>query len=756
MDQKKSVPVVSVIIPMYNVEMYLRECLDSVVNQTLKNIEIICVDDGSPDRSAEIADEYAAKYSNVRVLRKENGGQSSARNAALDIATGRYVYFLDSDDFLELDTLSDLCAKADEEKLDIVYFNTVSFFENKEIRENNLNYLSYYNRKGDYSGVYSGQQMFAKMRANKEFFGSPCLEIFRRNLLEDNGIRFYNGIIHEDNLFTFQCTMLAERVGYIDKAYYHRRVHGDSTMTTKKSMRNVEGYLVSYAEMLAFMHEREVEESVAKSISEYLYYSMYRNACTIYRGLDAKSKTLALNHGDFTAQHLLDMVKKNVAYELEIEKLRKQIVQIENNSKAAVASQRKKKVGYIPRKIKGGIQCVRDHGFRYTMALAFKKLAKKLPRISCDNKLVRLITWPFQRVGRIFKTMCKYGVTYHFRAISAKSAMKKQQDTPFVSVIMPVYNAADFLEQGLDALKNQTLQNIEVICVDDGSTDNSLEILRRYAAEDSRFKVLQQKNQYAGAARNLGLSHAKGEYVIFLDSDDFFAKSLCEEAYFAGRAHRADIVLFAAKHFNNVTHQYKEAKWLLQAHLAPIKQPFNYRDCPDMLYRITSPAPWTKLFRREFIEKTGLQFQPLHNSNDIFFTYSALAMADRIVTLNRPLVFYRVGLDTNLQTKKKSHPFCFCEAYVAWHDKLEELGILETVMKSYVNVALSGCLHNLRSNADPEVKRMVFEKLKNEAFDRLEIPGHPESYYFMRQNYKDMMMILNGSFESYMEMLAQN
>ena len=213
MNQTTSVPVVSVIVPMYNVEMYLRECLDSVVNQTLKNIEIICVDDGSPDRSGEIADEYAEKYGNVRVVRKANGGLSSARNAGLDVASGRYVYFLDSDDFLDLETLSELSSKADEEELDIVYFNTVSFFENKEVREKNLNYLSYYNRKGDYSGVYTGQQMFAKMRENKEFFGSACLVMLRRSLLEENGIRFYNGIIHEDNLFTFQCAMLASRVG---------------------------------------------------------------------------------------------------------------------------------------------------------------------------------------------------------------------------------------------------------------------------------------------------------------------------------------------------------------------------------------------------------------------------------------------------------------------------------------------------------------------------------------------------------------
>ena len=128
-----------------------------------------------------------------------------------------------------------------------------------------------------------------------------------------------------------------------------------------------------------------------------------------------------------------------------------------------------------------------------------------------------------------------------------------------------------------------------------------------------------------------------------------------------------------------------------------------------------------------------------------------MAMAQRIATVNKSLVYYRVGLATNLQTKKKRYPFCFYEAYSAWHDKLKELGVLDAVRKSYVNVALSGCMHNLRTNNDPESKKQVFDKLKNEAFEKLEISGHQESYYYVRNNYKDMMLILNGTFEEYMQ-----
>ena len=752
-------PAVSVIIPMYKVEDYLAECLNSVVGQTLDNIEIICVNDGSPDRSGEIAAQYAEKYANIKVITKENGGQSRARNMALDIAQGRYVYFLDSDDYLDLQTLEDLYNKAEAEQLDIVYFNTVSFFENEEIKNCNQNYLSYYDRKGDYSGVHTGQTMFAMMRKNREFFGSPCLEMFKRSLIEENGLRFYNDIIHEDNLFTFQATMLAQRVGYIDKAYYHRRVHGESTMTTGKSMRNVEGYIVAYAEMIAFLHNRQVEEGAALQISEYLYHGIFRNASNILRSLDLPEEEANLTKGDYTAMHFLDLIKRNGLIERDRDRLKeenaalkKKITVIEKNMQAAAAHSLKNAVTYIPRKIKGGINCMREYGFAYTVRRAFWKLGNKLRRV--DEKLSRfklygLLSW-IPRMGfRGVRAVVNHGPVYPFRVIYVKLLQQFGGKNPLVSVIMPVYNVEPYIEQGLDTLLRQTMRHIEIICVDDGSTDRSLEILNRYAAQDSRVRVFTQKNKYAGAARNLGLANAKGEYVIFLDSDDFFARSLTMDAYYSAKVNKSDVVLFGAKHYNNATGKYKEAKWLLNAFLAPKKQPFSYRDCPENLYRITTPCPWTKMFRREFVQKAGLQFQHLQNSNDLFFTYAALAMAERITVVDKALVYYRVGMETNLQATKKKNPFCFYEAYQAWHDKLVELGIMEELRRSYVNIALSGCLYNLRSIRDPETQKVVFEKLKSEIVERLELGGHQEHYYYMNKNYKDLLLIQNHSFEEY-------
>lgn len=711
-----NIPAVSVIIPVYNVEDYLKECLNSAVKQTLNNIEIICVDDGSTDRSAQIVEDYAKKYDFIRLISKENGGQSSARNLGLDEARGEFVYFLDSDDYIDHSMLEELYTRAAADNLDIMCFNCVPFFESEKIKHNNQNFIDYYDRKGDYSGVHSGQAMFSKMRANREFFASVCLQLFRRSLIEENRIRFFEGIIHEDNLFSFQCMMLAQRVSYTRKAYYQRRVRGESTMTATQSMKNVQGYIVAYAEMLAFMRGRKVDDEAFEHVSEYLFNSIFGNARRIFYTLDVPSEEAVLDKGDFCASHFLDMIKRSGETEFERSyiksenaSLRKQLKSVEDDYRNSTAYRVGNIITYIPRMAVVALRGFRRHGLSYGLRAAWLRLTQKLGGSS-----------------------------------------------PLVSIIMPVYNVEEFLEQGLDTLIQQTLKRIEIICVDDGSTDRSLEILNEYAARDKRVRVFTQQNKYAGAARNLGLSHARGEYVVFLDSDDFFAKGLAEQAYTAGKLANADVVLYGAKHYNNKTGEYKDAKWLLNAMFAPKKQPFSYKDCPNDIYRITTPCPWTKMFRRDFVLKSGLQFQHTQNSNDLFFTYSSIAMAERIVTLDKPLVYYRVGLENNLQTTKNRHPLCFYEAYRAWHDKLAELGILDEVRQSYVNIALAGCLYNLRTQKDPEAKRTVFDTLKNEALEVLEVTGHDVDYYYLTKNFEDMNRIISGSFEAYMASLDEN
>ncbi len=359
------------------------------------------------------------------------------------------------------------------------------------------------------------------------------------------------------------------------------------------------------------------------------------------------------------------------------------------------------------------------------------------------------------RLYQLCRKILKKGVhaiSFYCMEKTAKFRLKHGGSVPLVSVVMPVYNAEKYIEQALDSLLEQSVKYLEIIAVDDGSTDGSLEILKRYAAKDHRIRVYTQENQYAGAARNLGMSHAKGEYLLFLDSDDFFEKDLIKDTYYKAKLNDADIVLFGARHYHDQTGEITEGNYLDLSY-APEKEPFCWKDCPDTLFQIGSDCPWTKLFKRTFIERTGLQFQKLYNANDIFFVLSAISMADRIVTLDQPYVNYRVGLQHNLQSSQKR---CFLEAYYAWHDQLKKIGRLDVLRKSYANCVVNGCVHNLRKITDLNLKRALFEQLKNEAFADLEIVRKEEDYYYNKRNYRDMKRVFYVSFEQYLSAYEQS
>ena len=180
-----------------------------------------------------------------------------------------------------------------------------------------------------------------------------------------------------------------------------------------------------------------------------------------------------------------------------------------------------------------------------------------------------------------------------------------------VSVIMPVYNAEKTVGEALDSLLCQTEKDIEIICVDDGSNDNSLNILNEYAAKDNRIKVLHQENLRAGVARNNGLKISRGGYVIFLDSDDFFEPDLIEKTYKRAVEKDADIVLFDADKFDAQTNQYLRGVYLFPDRIAGNKEVFSRKTTADSLFQITTACPWTKLFKKEFIVSKGLEFQNL-------------------------------------------------------------------------------------------------------------------------------------------------
>lgn len=258
---------ISVIVPMYNVEFYIRECLESVLSQTLQDFEIICINDGSEDNTAGIVEEYRSRDNRILMFYQENKGLSAARNRGMTEATGKYILFLDSDDYLKINALERLYQKAEAEDLDELFYSAAVFYDNCPPRQEGK-YDHYYERKGDYSVPQNGKELFIKMNQKRELKPSACLQLFRRDFLYENSLTFYEGIIHEDNLFTMQCLTFAKRAAFLNEELYMRRVREDSIMTKERGFKNAYGYYVTIRELICFAEKNHLSKD-AEYFQEY-------------------------------------------------------------------------------------------------------------------------------------------------------------------------------------------------------------------------------------------------------------------------------------------------------------------------------------------------------------------------------------------------------------------------------------------------------------------------------------------------------
>ena len=306
---------------------------------------------------------------------------------------------------------------------------------------------------------------------------------------------------------------------------------------------------------------------------------------------------------------------------------------------------------------------------------------------------------------------------------------------------MPVYNAQDYLEQCIVSILAQTLQEIEVICVDDSSTDRSLEILKKYEKEDSRMRVLTQPNSGAGAARNRGLSQASGEYLSFLDADDFFEPDMLELAYAKAKEDRADMVVFKSDQYHTDSDQFVQVAWTLREKEIPPYTPFNHRQMTDNIFKVFVGWAWDKLFSREFVEKHHLTFQEQRTSNDLLFVFSAVALAKRITIVPKVLAHQRRDAKDSLSKTRENSWHCFYDALTALRQRLTDEGLFPETEKDFINYALHFSLWNLRTLAEP-TKTKLGKKLVSEWFNTLGISGKKQGYFYKQNEYKEYTEVL--------------
>ncbi len=505
-------PKISVVIPVYNTAEYLGQCLDTILLQTLQEIEVICIDDGSTDDSLSCLQGYAFLDNRLKVVHQENAGSGVACNRGLKEATGEYVIFLDSDDFFEADMLEKMLARAELDKSDMVVCGHYIFDEKLKKTETNL-----------IPKQFLKQSIWTPEELLEDLFNfcdpSSWNKLIRRELIVKNDLHFDENI--PTNALMFHCLSLvcSEKISMMENAFVYKRVN-----IPGKESKDKKDEVIQILKTLTNTYE----------------------------------KLKKLNLWDTYQISLLNRIRRSLQLEL--------------------------------------IDCEAKH--------------KKKVLLSIQKTL------PTELYEQLFST------TY-----------------PAISIIIPAYNTAIYLPECLESVLNQTLQNIEIICVDDGSTDNTLEVLNGYAKKDKRIQVIHQENSGQAVARNTATEKATGQFIQFLDSDDYLEPEACECIYTYMSLFGLEMCQVAAIEFNDQTRKefeepYHTLQWLPEK-MIPV---FSYQNLLSCLSNVAVTA-WMTIYRRAFLIKNQIEW--IHEKlfyEDTPFFVEAILKAERVGAL--PDKFY--------------------------------------------------------------------------------------------------------------------
>lgn len=633
---------VSVIVPVYNVENYLVKCLDSITGQTLKNIEIICVNDGATDSSPQILKEYAKKDSRIKIINQPNGGYGKALNNGFAVAAGEYIGIVEPDDFILSGMYKTLYKAAKKHDCEIVKSDFYRFFGNGSERT----YWKIAREDKNYNRIINP----AEEKKCFRFVMNTWCGIYKRDFLLKNGIDHNEtpGASFQDNGFWFKGFCYAKRMMILDKAFYmNRRDNPGSSVANK--------------------------EKVYCGNTEYaLIYDWLSNK------QDIKDKFIDVF-----------MMKRLHTYMFNLRRIAPQF-----------------RHEYIKK-------------FSEEFAESYKKgeLSKAIFTTKEWTDLMQLIRDPEE---------------YYYTI---------EQERIRVSVVLPVYNCEKYLRQCLDSLFAQTLQDIEIICVNDGSTDGSFDILKEYAAKDMRFVIINSENKGAGAARNLGIEAACGKYLAFPDSDDWFEPTMLSAAYRTAEKNSADITIFRSTLYDNETGESTPCSYSLRLDRLPQYRPFAVRDMECSVFRNIMGWAWDKLYRRSFVLNNGLRFQEQRTTNDMYFAFISLYKAPRITTCEQYLYNQRRNVNGSLSATRDKSWECFYNALTELKREMTEMGIWEKYRPHFTDYALHSCLWNLNSLSE-NVGTKLYEKLKNKWFEELGITDAPAEWFTVKDEYKQYQQIM--------------
>lgn len=652
-------PRISIIIPIYNAEKYLKKCLNSVVEQTLTDIEIFCVDDGSTDDSWGIIQEFAKRDSRIVAIRQKNAGAAVARNKGLEAAKGEYIGFVDSDDYVDRTYFEHLYRVAKEQGADIARAYVKAEFDKSASRyshQEDVDYETYY-----YNDLLKDDVLKNKLSQRHVIW----LAIFKRSMIKRHHIIFPSEIrTGQDVLFNIKTGYFADKIVYVEQpTYYHRVVRGGSLITD-----------FSYSDKGLLSRSLVMRENV-KFLNSRIRYdrSVYINHM-----LDAM-KFLSTR-----MSHIKDRGVAREIVEIVVDAWRR------TKYKKEISAQ---------------------------MGEVNKGFVKVLDSVDSLTKYINAIAYIDQ----------------------------KRAD---ISVVMPVYNQEKYLDQCIVSVQTQTLKNIEIICVDDGSTDKSRNIIERYARKDRRITVINKDNGGVSTARNAGFDVAKGKYVIFLDSDDFFEPTLLERLYDRIEQTGADIVACNFKSYFESMQKYSDPR----INFAPLgkRKIVSYKTSPDDLFSTVTLMFWNKLFRTDFLRRNKIRNdESLHRAQDIEFVGRALICTEKVAYVDEPLVSYRTDTENSNVRRTYKYPFDVITALEQFKETLDAKKLYKEVERDYIKIATDHLLASLYFTETYEVHRDIHEKAKK-FLRSLDVQKLDQSYFSGEKPYVETQTLVTTNYEGWL------
>ena len=322
--------------------------------------------------------------------------------------------------------------------------------------------------------------------------------------------------------------------------------------------------------------------------------------------------------------------------------------------------------------------------------------------------------------------------------------------TERISVILTVYNMESCLHETMDSVLSQTYRNLEVVCIDDGSKDGSLKILEEYAARDDRVAVYSQDNVGPALSRNRGLDLATGEYLMLLDSDDIYDRMMIEKLYGRAIESGADIVVCRSVEYDHSTGAVSKAPWTAKAEQIPVKDPFSCEDMYDYVLTAFIGWPWDKLYRRSFVEANALRFPALSNSEDLYFVFLSLVLAERISFYDEVLIKHRMNRSGSVSNSRAKNPTDFYRGICLLKERLrEDPERYERMSWGFLNWAFDYTLWNIETLPAGPVRRELIERLVSGGFPEIELARHGVGYFALtadcHERYASLAAELDGN-----------